>query len=202
MSISFLDNLKMKPKLIGLFLIVGLLPLVIATVVGIVRSGDAMQQQAFSELEAVETIKKNQIEQYFEEREGDMGVLVDTVASLRDEGYDKLAAVQSGKAARLEDYFEGQEIAVLELRTQNYVREAMTAFDRAYEDAGDTIDTPEWRALAAQYAGEFQEVMEINGWYDLLLIHDDGDIVFTVQRESDLGMNISKSSLIETSLGR
>ncbi|NBD35419.1 MAG: HAMP domain-containing protein [Chloroflexi bacterium] len=202
MSISILDNIKMKPKLIGLFLVVGLLPLLIATVVGIMRSSDALQEQAFKELEAVETIKKKQIERYFEEREGDMGVLADTVAALRDEGYDKLSAVQAGKEARLEDYFQTQKDALLELRAQDYVREAMMAFDRVFEDAGDSVDTPEWRAVADQYASEFQEMMAINGWRDLFLIHHDGDIVFTVQRESDLGMTIPDSSLMETSLGR
>ncbi len=45
-------------------------------------------------------------------------------------------------------------------------------------------------------------MQKVNGWYDLFLIHTDGDIVYTAARKSDLGMIIPDSQLKESGLGK
>ena len=54
------------------------------------KSGNALSDQAFGELRAVRGIKKAQIERFFEERQGDMGVLVETVGALQDAAFHTL----------------------------------------------------------------------------------------------------------------
>jgi methyl-accepting chemotaxis protein len=198
---SLLNNIKMKPKLIGLFLVVGLLPLIIATIFGIWRASDALLVQTFEKLDAVGKIKEDRIESYFSEREGDMSVLANTVKALREEGFDVLEGVHMAKKTRLEEYFATMRANLLNLKDDPYVRQAMLDFDRAFEDAGDSVDTPAWRALAEQYDPRLQDIAQDNGWHDFFLIHHDGDIVYTIQREDDLGMVIPDSSLAETGLG-
>lgn len=63
-----MKNIKMKPKLIGLFLLIGIIPLII---VGYFSGNIAKKEllnRAFSQLLAIREIKKNQIESYFQER--------------------------------------------------------------------------------------------------------------------------------------
>ncbi len=199
---AVLDNIKMKPKLIGLFLAVGLLPLVIATALAVWRSSDAMQQQSFEKLSAVEQIKKNQIETYFSERRGDMSVLAATVQSLEQEGFAKLAAVQENKSKHLEDYYAMMQAQLRALKDDPYMLQAMIEFDQAFEAAGDRVNTTEWRALANTYDQRLQYIANDNGWNDIFLIHDDGDIVYTLRRESDLGMVIPDSALKDSGLGK
>ncbi len=95
----FLGNIKIKPKLIILFLIVGLIPLVIIAGFSMLRAQGALTEQAYNNLEAVHEIKRYQIDTYFQERQGDMGVLVETVASLRQDAFDKLHLANRTQAA-------------------------------------------------------------------------------------------------------
>ncbi|MBN1936678.1 MAG: HAMP domain-containing protein, partial [Anaerolineae bacterium] len=197
-----LGNVRMKPKLIGLLLFVGLTPLIIATVLGIWRSSDAMQDQAYNELEAVENIKKNQIERFFLERQGDISVLANTVNALRQEGFAKLSAIQTLKKKQLEDYFETMCTELTGLRNDPFIFQAMLDFNEAFEKAGNRINTPNWRLQAQKYDTRLQEVAENYGWDDLLLIHKSGAIVYTVLQASDLGIVIPESELGDTSLGQ
>ena len=70
-----LKNVKIKPKLIGAFLIVGLLPLLIAVFILLRHSEAYLMDKSFEELKAVKTIKTNQIIDCFEKCAQDIDVL-------------------------------------------------------------------------------------------------------------------------------
>ena len=148
MSAKFkLSNVKMKPRLITLFLLVGLVPLGIAAGLtywqagtaldnGEKQASTALETQTFSQLVALRDVKKNQIEQYFSEREGDMGVLVETVATLREEAFGKLTAIREIKKNQIETFF-AQRVANTEVIAQDpYVIQAFKEFDAAFEEGG------------------------------------------------------------------
>ncbi len=82
-----LKDVKMKPKLIGLFMVVGIIPLAMVGFWSSTQSTKSLTAQAFNQLLAIREIKKSQIEKYFAEREGDMGVLLETVDTLRKETF-------------------------------------------------------------------------------------------------------------------
>ncbi|MFW6373624.1 MAG: hypothetical protein ACOC3W_07990 [Thermodesulfobacteriota bacterium] len=52
----------MKPKLIGLFLLTGLIPLVVVGVWSSILGTDALMEKSYEELRALREIKKGQIE--------------------------------------------------------------------------------------------------------------------------------------------
>ncbi len=198
---SFLNDIQMKTKLIALFLLVGLIPLAIGTGIGIWRSGDALQRRAFEKLDAVREIKSHQIEGYFDERKSDMKVLADTVQALRNEGFDKIAATQATKRARLEDYFTTLVDQIHNLQDDPYIQEAVVALEAAFESSGGNTGSAAWKNVAASYDRRLKDIAEDNGWYNLLLIAPDGDVVYTVRREDALGLRISDSELAGSSLG-
>jgi methyl-accepting chemotaxis protein len=66
-----LKNIKMKPKLIALFLIVGIVPLVWVGWSARATADKSLMEKSYDQLQAVRDIKKAQIESFFEEREGD-----------------------------------------------------------------------------------------------------------------------------------
>lgn len=70
-----IKNIKMKPKLITLFLLVGIIPLALVGWIASSVAGKALMKKSFDGLEAVREIKKNQIEGFFKERLGDVEVL-------------------------------------------------------------------------------------------------------------------------------
>ena len=189
-------------KLVLGFLAVGLLPLIALGFISLITSSKALSTQSFNQLEAVRAIKKGQIESFFEERRGDMGVLMETVSALRLEAFNKLEAIQELKKAQLIAYFADMKNKLRVLKDDPFAGEALLEFNRAFEEGGDRVDTPEWLALAKQYEKRMKDILDDNGWYDIFLIHTDGDVVYTVTRESDLGMIIPDSELKDSPLGK
>ncbi|MGN7612940.1 methyl-accepting chemotaxis protein [Magnetococcales bacterium HHB-1] len=100
----FLDNIKIKPKLIFLFLFVGLFPLLVVGTFNAIQNKTSLETAAFNQLVAVREIKKAQIEKFFSERRGDMGVLVETVTALRREAVDSLDSVRQIKKSAVLRY--------------------------------------------------------------------------------------------------
>ncbi len=70
-----LKNINLKPKLLGLFLAIGIIPLSLLGWWSSHSARDALNQQAYAQLESIRDIKKAQIERYFEERLGDIQAL-------------------------------------------------------------------------------------------------------------------------------
>ncbi|MBF0142012.1 MAG: methyl-accepting chemotaxis protein [Magnetococcales bacterium] len=199
---TLLDNVRMRPKLIGLFLAVGLIPLVLVGWFASSRSSGAMMDNAFNQLKAVREIKKVQIEKFFAERKGDMKVLVEIVGTLRTEAYRKLGAVQAAKKGHLVDYIATLKGQLAILRDDPWMAEGLEGFAKAFAANGRKIGSPEWNELAGRYDARAKDVMEDNGWYDLFLISPEGDIVYSVTREPDLGQNLVRGDLAGTTFGQ
>ncbi|MCP4536576.1 MAG: HAMP domain-containing protein [Chloroflexi bacterium] len=173
----FLNNIKMKPKLIGLFLIVGLVPLVAVAAFSMFRAQDALQTQAYNNLEAVHEIKRYQINTYFEEREGDMGVLVETVASLQQDAFSKLAAVQNLKKTEAERYLQDcQDDMDMLVETVASLRQE--AFAKL--EAVQTLQKAELERYLATVTGDIQVLKD-----DPATVQAINDIV---QERSGMGM--------------
>ncbi|QTA79865.1 Methyl-accepting chemotaxis protein, double Cache and HAMP domains-containing [Desulfonema limicola] len=197
-----LKDIKMKSKLITAFLLVGLIPLAIAGWWNGRLAANALMTKSYAQLEAVRGIKTAQIERYFNERRGDMGVLAETVAALRKDAFDKLQAVQKIKKSQLTDYFDSMKFQLHTLKGDPYIMNALTDFYQAFEAAGDSANTPEWNALAKTYDPRIRSIMKDTGWDDIFLIHTNGAIVYTVSKKSDLGMIIPESELREQGIGK
>ncbi len=195
------NDIKMKPKLIGTLLLVSLIPLLSIAWIAGQKAEEALLAQSYAQLEGVRSIKKTQIEKYFAERQGDMGVLATTVDTLRDEAFKKLQAIQSMKQSQLQDYLRAMKTSLKTLSADPAAQQAMLDLNETFEANGDSIDTPEWRTTARKHQSRLKDIVEGNGWYDLFLIHTDGDIVYTNARESDLGQIIPDSKLRDSSLG-
>ena len=58
-------NLKMKPKLIAAFIVIGLVPFAIIGLTALTKTGTEIESQAFQKLTAVREIKKSGVERYF-----------------------------------------------------------------------------------------------------------------------------------------
>ena len=197
-----LKNIKMKPKLIGLFLIVGLIPLAVVGWWSARLATTALMEKSYAQLTSVRNIKKAQIDKYFAERAGDMGVLLETVNMFLQAGYKQLATTQELKKTAVEGYFTTLRAQLNAVNEDPYIIAALQEFDAAFATAGNKAQTAEWKTLAEKHDPRLKQIMASNGWYDLLLINPDGGIVYTAAKEGDLGLNIPLSDLKNTELGQ
>ena len=111
-----LKRMNLVLKLVTAFLAVGMIPLIVVGSIAYFKAAssldhvstegaDALKSSSFNQLAGIREIKKKQIESFFGERKGDMGVLVETVGTLRSEAFSKLQAIQTIKRNQIESYF-------------------------------------------------------------------------------------------------
>ncbi len=122
--------------------------------------------------------------------------------ALKQEAVAKFSAVQETKRHHIEDYFRNLRTTVMDLRDDPFLSRCLTAFKDAFEESGNTVDSEDWRIIVEFKEGRLKAVAANNGFYDLLLISPEGDIVYSVAKESDLGMRILDGPLAASSLGR
>ena len=198
---SVFKRMSLGKKLLLAFLAVGVIPFAVISIVSLFKSSKALSEQSFNQLSMVRQIKKNQLERFFSERQGDLGVLLDTAGAQTYAAKEKLAAIQQLKKNQIEDYFAAMQSQLKVLAGEPYVLRTLQEFNASFEMSGDQVLTPTYLRLAEEYDPYFKAIMEEYGWYDIFLIHTDGDIVYTVARESDLGMIIPESELKDSGLG-
>jgi len=139
---------SLKSKLIILFILVGLIPLLVSSVVANIRVSTEIEEQVVDKLEAIRVVKKNQIESYFNERKGDIQFLADSII----------------------------------------VKEGMPAFEKAYHSTGITGSS--YKEIDDTYGKLLENYLNLYGYYDIFLIDMNGEIVYTVYKEADLGTNL------------
>jgi len=71
------NSTKLRTKLLVAFLAVGIIPFLIIGISALIKAQSALEQTSFDKLEAVQMIKKKQIESYFETLEGQLHVVKD-----------------------------------------------------------------------------------------------------------------------------
>ncbi len=194
------NNIKMKPKLMTLFLLVGIIPLLIAVCVFYMNVKQEIRAQVSNQLKAVRDIKKAEIESFFEERKGDIGVLVDNVGSMRQEAFDKLDSIQELKKRQIEDYFTKRVEDLNTYRTNTAVIQAFERFASAYHEGG--LTGKEWQQWDNLHGEKLRTYVNQYGYYDLFMISPQGEVLWTAAKEKDLGSNLITDSLNDSGLAK
>jgi len=154
-------NMKLGTKLLVVFLAVGVIPFAVMGIISLVESSGALSVSAFGELDSVRGIKKNQIQNFFKERQGDMGVLVETVGTLRKEAFEKLTAVREVKRAAVERYFQSINHQIITFSQDQMVVDAMRQFREFFRNFRSENDFSKAELermrheLLTYYTGEF-----------------------------------------------
>ncbi|WP_438462344.1 methyl-accepting chemotaxis protein [Marinomonas sp. PE14-40] len=177
-------RLNLKAKFTLLFIAIGLFPMLIVSIITTYSSTQDAKNKVYNQLTAINQIKKKSLETYFNERKGDMAVLVDIADTLSSQAFAKLDAVQDIKKAQLKDYLDNNSTQLKLLSSQASVQDALVELNLSFQQ-GNT-----WQASLDKYDQEYTNLLDYFGWYDFFLINLEGDIVYSVTRENDLGQNL------------
>jgi len=86
--------MRLKHKLFIAFLAIGLVPAVVLSMSALYISTDSLVSQAYNQLTSIRAIKKQQIESYFAEREGDLTMLSESILDqVKQNSSDELPAM-------------------------------------------------------------------------------------------------------------
>ncbi len=168
-----LKNIKLKTKLIIMFLLVSILPLVFLGLVTSNIASNSLEIKAFDQLIGVRSIKKEQIETFFGERLSDVRVLADS--PFIAQAFKDMQTVFNSGGGALGEEFKGH--------------------------TNEEYDAPDdYREVHDKYFDNLKYYMDQYGYYDLFLMDPEfGDISFTVTKEADFGQRSAdiKSSLAD-----
>jgi methyl-accepting chemotaxis protein len=189
---------SIRNKMLVAILAVALIPLAILGLVTRNTSSEALMSKAFANLEAVKANKATAIERYLYKSESDMNVLLETVKVLRQEAYDQLRSVLTIKKGQVEAYFADRLGDVRALSSNPLVLSGLEAFANAKGKVGNW----EWRQLEKRHAGWFVDYVEQYGFIDLFLVSRNGRVLYTVEKESDLGQDLKRGELKNSPAGK
>jgi methyl-accepting chemotaxis protein len=190
-----LKSLNLKVKFTLLFAFIGIFPALLVSIISTFNSTGDVNQKVYNQLNAINQMKKESVKSYFSEREGDMGVLVNIADTMKEAAFAKLSAVQAVKKAQLLDYLHNNKTQLAILSEQNNVIKALKEMQGAFSNKS------RWSSLLDKHDRGFKTLLTHFGWYDFFLINNDGDIIYSVTRESDLRQNLS-NDLATTSFNR
>ncbi|MDM8516779.1 methyl-accepting chemotaxis protein [Desulfobacterales bacterium HSG16] len=200
-----MKNIGMKWKLIGLFLIAGLIPLAIVGWQSGRMATEALTKRSYEQLESVRDIKKARIGSFFAEREGDMGVLIETTKMFRKAGFEKLKSVRDIKKAQVEKFFERIRNDILILSKSEDVLRMWKSHDgmKFTPDGPYDVSTDEYRRVYDKYGGYLIDYAKTYDYHDVFLISaSHGHVIFTAAKESDLGTNLGYGPYKDEGLAR
>jgi len=161
-------DISIRPLLIACFLVSGLIPLMIVSLIGFSTAKTELKGQAFRQLESVRNIKKVQIENFFSERIKNVSVFAANPYII--EAYNQLQNAFIASGGSSSGKFRGQ-------------------LEESYEAP------PSYRQIHDTYFPYFKYLIRQYGYYDLFLMSPhSGDTIFTVRKESDFGIRIGNVS--------
>ncbi|MFT5716538.1 MAG: methyl-accepting chemotaxis protein [Oleiphilaceae bacterium] len=186
---------SLKVKFITIFIVLGLTPAVIVSFISTMNSSADVTGKVYNELTAINQIKKQSIESYFAERQGDMGVLINIADTMQQQAFMKLSAINKLKKSQLNDYFKSNNIQLEILANENNTHQAIA------ELVNNFSNKKRWQNSLNKFDKNYKPLLSYFGWYDFFIISTKGTIVYSVTRESDLGQKIPKD-LIDSSFAQ
>lgn len=195
-------KMTLKNRLLLSFLAVGVIPFAVIGLYALYESSAALEHAAFNELEAVCQIKHNQIEYYFQERKGDLGVLAETVNALRRDAIRQMESLQLVLTNEVEDFFHGQLLNAEVLGQNASTAASLQHIEEAFLAENKKVNGAKWTEAAETHGAWLASYSKQYDYSDLLLISRTGDVVFSVAAERDLGQNLATGELRESPLGK
>ncbi|MFP4565656.1 MAG: methyl-accepting chemotaxis protein [Spirochaetaceae bacterium] len=169
-----LKNMKLKPKLVMLFLLVGIIPLAVVGFWATRLSTDALMDSSFAQLNAMREAKAHEIEGYFETNRHELAVLVNTAAALEQQLFQELHAVHHNKQQAVERYFEQNTVTPEDVVAGGAVEEAMNDIVADRTGLGETGESYLVELRDGRYL--FRSDMETMGDGDFVFGYDTTDI--------------------------
>ncbi len=189
------NNLTLRTKLLIAFLAVGIIPFSVIGISSLMKSSSALQTQAFNQLEGVRGIKKNQIEQFFAERQGDMGVLVDMVNNVQENASQQLLGIQANKKSAIKLLSEQWYVDIKAQQSRSICTKAMAHY-KSYLDTGE--QSKEYKRFTSIIDGFIKET----GYYDFFVIDTNGIVVHSQAKEAAYKTNLRNGPYSNSGLAK
>ncbi len=179
-------KINLNTKIISLFVMGGLIPLVAIGVLSYYSSSKALQEQAFNQLVSLRNVKQAYIDDWFTKRKTDAVTLAKNEMVIN--------AVKEFKKAF-------NEVGAEKIRDLYITKNPFPAGKKLeYSDAQDGSN---YSKLHTRFHPIFKQYLEENGYYDIFLVDTEtGNILYTVFKEQDFGTSLISGTYNTTNIAR
>ena len=129
-----LQDMPMRRKLVGSFLLVGFVPAVLLTVVGLLVATTSLITQTYEQLRGLRENKQQQLETYFTQQQSDLAVTGKTVESFQIAAESKLIAIRDAKQLALQEYLQTIKAQSIDLAKNKLIVESMWALPNFFRN--------------------------------------------------------------------
>lgn len=179
-------KINLSTKIISLFIIGGLVPLVTVGIWSYYSSSKALEERAFNQLTSIRDVKKATIEYWFHERKANISQLVNSPVVIN--------AIKELKVAF-------RELGAERIRDLYITKNPFPAGKKLeYFDAQDGSN---YSKIHASIHSFFKSFLEVYGYYDIFLVDaENGDVLYTVFKELDFGSNLISGTYSATNIAK
>ena len=223
-----INRLSIQSKLMSMLLTVSIGSIVVIAYQGYRNGSNAIEASIENQLRSVRAAKAKQIEAYFSGLRSEVkvlgsGTLTGEALSAFSSGYgsvlEQAGTVESSRVEELRRYYRNEFAPRLEagtgsnpnpdaflpapigaryLQSEYIVQNPNEIGEKDQLNAAD--DSTDYTRAHARYHSLLRNIADEFGYYDLFLINNNGDIVYSVRKETDFGTNLrvgpySRSSL-------
>lgn len=200
-----LRALRLKPKLIILFLSLGLLPLILLGWGFGHLAWQVLTDDGYAHLASIRNIKKQQIEDYFLEQRNDLQSLGDNVELVIQEAFAHLDTLHRLKEAQLQAQLDKHFQHLQTLSGDPELVNTLEAFRFAFYSDEYQAKGPAWETLhEAVKSGRGERFVSMSlrrGYGDLLLIGMDGVVFYSARGSQEVGMDLNQKPGRDSRLG-
>ncbi|MBE9563243.1 MAG: hypothetical protein IMF12_10320, partial [Proteobacteria bacterium] len=161
-----MQNLKLRTKLLLTAMAIGFIPLLLIGGFSLFESRYALSNQAFSQLESIREIKKNQLEGFFAERKNDMQVLLNIVDNLHQNSLQKLQAIQQHKSSQINEYFRERLNNLRVLAKNDEIRQVIKQIDTAIKSNDQQAKQDARQKMQENFGDELEQYHNTYGFDD------------------------------------
>jgi serine phosphatase RsbU (regulator of sigma subunit) len=121
--------------------------------------------------------------------------------AIEEEVFDHLISVRNDKVAQIQWLFERNRADIKVLASSSHITDALDAFSSVVQN-GEVIQEQFDYFESLAYGDSFRQFINEYDYYDLMLVNEGGDIVYSTKREKDFGRNVLDGPLKDSQLGR
>ena len=195
-KISFIRSLR--GKLLLFFLAVSLVPLLINSLILYRQVANKLESEAFNKLNATQQIKLNQVDDYFDECQSELTVLVDTVDVLRSSAFTRIETIQNTKHQEILQLFDGWQKNLVDISNNTSVISGMRELSSGLKQlGGEALQTADvFRRQQAFYT----DYISRYNFEDIYLIDNTGNVVYNHTGSTAIGTNLSDDAFKDSNL--
>ncbi len=195
-------NIRLRPKLLALFLLSSLLPLVLTGWMTARWLGEAANEAARTRAATLIEVKKNRLEQTLARYRADMETLTNSTQTLYTQQAHQLETVRDSYGKAVQHQFQEWTHEMETLAATEQLAKNLASIDWVFRDGGEKITGERWPVLSATMTPALNRFREKQGFDNLYLVSAQGNVVLSALPDPLLGKNGGKSPLKESGFGK